>query len=90
MNIPKLKYIMIKLFKDVLKKFESILNEIKKIEMIRQLEMDQTYEIPKEIEELEIKIVDIPEELNENLGSLTLKCRYFLKKIIRFWIREKT
>ena len=75
---------MIKLFKDVLKKFESILNEIKKIEMIRQLEMDQTYEIPKEIEELEIKIVDIPEELNENLGSLTLKCRYFLKKIIRF------
>ena len=81
---------MIKLFKDVLKKFESILNEIKKIEMIRQLEMDQTYEIPKEIEELEIKIVDIPEELNENLGSLTLKCKYFLKKIIRFWIREKT
>ena len=75
---------MIKLFKDVLKKFESILNEIKKIEMIRQLEMDQTYEIPKEIEELEIKIVDIPEELNENLRSLTLKCKYFLKKIIRF------
>ena len=52
--------------------------------MIRQLEMDQTYEIPKEIEELEIKIVDIPEELNENLRSLKLKCKYFLKKIIRF------
>ena len=48
-NIPKLKY-MIKEFKDELKKLKSILNGIEKFKMVRQLEMEQAYEISKEIE----------------------------------------
>ena len=46
-NIAKLRYIMVKKFKDELKNLQSILNEIEKLEMIRQVEMEQSYEISK-------------------------------------------
>ena len=46
-NIAKLRYIMVKKFKDELKNLPSILNEIEKLEMIRQVEMEQSYEISK-------------------------------------------
>ena len=46
---------MIKKFKDELINLKSIQNEIERLEMIRKLEMDQAYEIKKEIEELETK-----------------------------------
>ena len=46
---------MIKKFKDELINLKSIQNEIERLEMIRELEMDQAYEIKKEIEELETK-----------------------------------
>lgn len=46
---------MIKKFKDELINLKSIQNEIERLEMIRELDMDQAYEIKKEIEKLEIK-----------------------------------
>ena len=46
-NIAKLRYIMVKKFKEELKNLQSILNEIEKLEMIRQVEMEQPYEISK-------------------------------------------
>ena len=46
-NIAKLRYIMVKTFKVELKNLQSILNEIEKLEMIRQVEMEQSYEISK-------------------------------------------
>ena len=46
---------MIKKFKDELINLKSIQNEIERLEMIRELDMDQSYEIKKEIEKLEIK-----------------------------------
>ena len=48
-NIAKLRYIMVKTFKVELKNLQSILNEIEKLEMIRQVEMEQSYEISKKI-----------------------------------------
>ena len=47
--------------------------------MIRQLEMDEAYEISKEMEELKIKIINTLEEFDDNLISLTPRCRYFEK-----------
>ena len=55
LNIAKIIYMMIKKFKDELINLKSIQNEIERLEMIRKLEMDQAYEIKKEIEELETK-----------------------------------
>ena len=55
LNIAKIIYMMIKKFKDELINLKSIQNEIERLEMIRELEMDQAYEIKKEIEELETK-----------------------------------
>ena len=55
LNIAKIIYMMIKKFKDELINLKSIQNEIERLEMIRELEMDQVYEIKKEIEELETK-----------------------------------
>ena len=46
---------MFKKFKDELINLKSIQNEIERLEMIRELDMDQAYEIKKEIEKLEIK-----------------------------------
>ena len=46
-NIAKLRYIMVKKFKVELKNLQSMLNEIEKLEMIRQVEMEQPYEISK-------------------------------------------
>ena len=46
---------MIKEYKDELKNLKSIINETEKLKMTRQLEMEQAYEISKEIEELETK-----------------------------------
>ena len=46
-NIAKLRYIMVKTFKVELKNLQSILNEIEKLEMIRQVGMEQSYEISK-------------------------------------------
>ena len=55
LNIVKIIYMMIKKFKDELINLKSIQNEIERLEMIRELDMDQAYEIKKEIEKLEIK-----------------------------------
>ena len=55
LNIAKIIYMMIKKFKDELINLKSIQNEIERLEMIREFEMDQAYEIKKEIEELETK-----------------------------------
>ena len=71
---------MIKKLKDELKNLKSILNEIEKLKITRQLAMEQAYEISKELKELEIKIIDIWEELDENLCSLRLRNRYFWKR----------
>ena len=71
---------MIKKLKDELKNLKSILNEIEKLKITRQLAMEQAYEISKELKELEIKIIDILEELDENLCSLRLRNRYFWKR----------
>ena len=46
-NIAKLRYIMVKKFEVELKNLQSMLNEIEKLEMIRQVEMEQPYEISK-------------------------------------------
>ena len=70
---------MIKEFKDELKKLKSILNDIENLQMTRQLEMEQAYEISKEIEELETKRIDISEVLEQNLMSSALKYRYLKK-----------
>ena len=56
--------------------------------MIRQLEMDQTYEISKEMEELKMKITNTLEEFDDNLISLTPRCRYF-EKTRQYWKRNK-
>ena len=69
---------MIKEYKDELKNLKSIINETEKLKMTRQLEMEQAYEISKEIEELETKRIDISEVLEQNLMSSALK------KIIRY------
>ena len=71
---------MIKKLKDELKNLKSILNEIEKLKITKQLAMEQAYEISKELEELEIKIIDILEELDENLSSLRLRNRYFWER----------
>ena len=55
LNIVKIIYMMFKKFKDELINLKSIQNEIERLEMIRELDMDQAYEIKKEIEKLEIK-----------------------------------
>ena len=57
MNTVKLKYMMIKEFKEELKNSKLTLNGIEILEMIREHEIDQANEILKEIEELEIKSV---------------------------------
>ena len=62
-----------------LKNLKSKINEIEKLVIIRKLEMDQAYEISKEIEKLEIKKIDKLEELDENLSSLALRYRFFEK-----------
>ena len=57
LNTVKLKYMMIKEFKEELKNSKLTLNGIEILEMIREHEIDQANEILKEIEELEIKSV---------------------------------
>ena len=64
LNKTKLGYIMIKKFKDRLKDLKAIFEEIKKLEIIEELEIEQ---IKKIVKELEIEKVDELEKLHEKL-----------------------
>ena len=70
---------MIKEFKDELKSLKIILNEIKKLELLREQEMNKIRnDTKRKLNMLDDEISDISETLDVNLMTLVLRCKFFL------------
>ena len=69
---------MIKEFKDELKSLKIILNEIKKLELLREQEMNKIRnDTKRKLNMLDDEISDISETLDVNLMTLVLRCKFF-------------
>ena len=80
MNKAKLRYMMIKEFKDKLTNFKKILNEREKLGMIGEKELNKIKkETKRKLNMLDDEIIDILEKLDENLTTLELRCRFCKK-----------
>ena len=70
---------MIKEFKDELKSLKIILNEIKKLELLREQEMNKIRnDTKRKLNMLDDEISDISDTLDVNLMTLVLRCKFFL------------
>ena len=77
---PSKKYIMIEEFKDEIKGLKTILNEIKKLELLREQEMNEIKnETKRKLNMLDDEINDLLEKLDVDLTTLGLKCEFFEK-----------
>ena len=69
---------MIKESKDELKSLKIILNEIKKLELLREQEMNKIRnDTKRKLNMLDDEISDISETLDVNLMTLVLRCKFF-------------
>ena len=69
---------MIKEFKDELKSLKIILNEIKKLELLREQEMNKIRnDTKRKLNMSDDEISDISETLDVNLMTLVLRCKFF-------------
>ena len=75
---------MIEEFKDELKDFKNTLNKIKKLELLREREINELKnETKRKLNMLDDEISDILEDLDVNSTTLELRC-YFCKKTHNF------
>ena len=71
---------MIKRFKNELRDFKNLLNKIKKLELLREQEINKIKnETKRELNMLDDEISDIIEMLDVNLTTLELRCRFCKK-----------
>ena len=73
---PSKKYIMIKKFKNEIKGLKDILKEIRKLESLREQEIN---EIKRKLNMLDDEINDILEKLDLDLTTLELRCKFWEK-----------
>ena len=72
---PSKKYTMIGEFKDELRGFKNIFNEIKKLELLREQEINEIKnETKRKLNMLDDEIKDILGKLDVNLRTLELRC----------------
>ena len=68
---------MMKEFKNALKNFKTILNKIKELELLREQEINEIKnEAKKELSILDDEISDLLEELDVDLTTLELRCKF--------------
>ena len=73
----KLRHTMIKEFKDEVKSLKTILNEIKKLELLREQEINEIKnKIKSKLIMLDDEISNILEKLDVHLPILELRCRF--------------
>ena len=73
----KLRHTMIKEFKDEVKSLKTILNEIKKLELLREQEINEIKnKIKSKLIMLDDEISNILEKLDVHLTILELRCRF--------------
>ena len=64
-------------FRDELKDLKNILNEIKKLELLREQEINETKnETERELSMLNNEVNNTLEKLDVNLTTLELRCRF--------------
>ena len=74
---PKLRQTTIEEFRDELKDLKNILNEIKKLELLREQEINETKnETERELSMLNNEVNNTLEKLDVNLTTLELRCRF--------------
>ena len=75
---PPKKYIMIEEFKDELKSFKNILNEIEKLELLREREIKEIKnDTKRKLNMLDDEISNVSENLDVDLTTLILRCEIF-------------
>ena len=74
-STPSRKYTMIEEFKDELKDFKKVLNEIKELKLLREQEINEMKnETKRKLNMLDDEINNILEKLDVNLTTLKLRC----------------
>ena len=75
---PPKKYIMIEEFKDELKSLKNILNEIEKLELLREREIKEIKnDTKRKLNMLDDEISNVSESLDVDLATLKLRCEIF-------------
>ena len=75
---PSKKYIMIEEFKDELKSLKNILNEIEKLELLREREIKEIKnDTKRKLNMLDDEISNVSENLDVDLATLILRCEIF-------------
>ena len=79
---PSNKYTMIKEFRDELKGLKTILNDIKKLKLLREKEINEIKnETKRKSNMLDDETSDISEKLDVNLTTLVLRCRFWKREL---------
>ena len=77
---PSKKYLMIEEFKDELKSLKKIFNEIKKLELLTEQEINEIKnDTKRKLNMLDDEINDILEKLDVDLTTLITRCKFFEK-----------
>ena len=77
---PSKKYLLIEEFKDELKSLKNIFNEIKKLELLTEQEINEIKnDTKRKLNMLDDEINDILEKLDVDLTTLITKCKFFEK-----------